>query len=78
MPSRYTDGEFRSIMVRARTLGRTLLQVYRAEGEATPPELLDLLDIVEQRLAQAGYRIESAADEGEAASGEATPPAGRK
>jgi hypothetical protein len=69
MPS--TDSEFRPLMIRARTLGRTLLQVYRAEGDATPAELVDLLDIAEQRLARAGYKIELAAGEGAAASGAA-------
>ncbi|RYD85326.1 MAG: hypothetical protein EOP84_02840 [Verrucomicrobiaceae bacterium] len=49
--------EFRSTMVRAKALGRALLQVYRSDESSTPPELLELLDIAEERLESAGYAI---------------------
>jgi hypothetical protein len=78
MSTRYTESEFRPLMIRARALGRTLLQVYRAEGDAAPAELVDLLDIAEQRLAQAGYKIELAADKVAAVSGAAASPANRE
>lgn len=56
----FMDGnpsEFRSTMVRARALGRALLHVYSSDQDDTPPELLELLDIAEERLESAGYAI---------------------
>jgi hypothetical protein len=35
-----------------------LLQIYQSDDAATPPELLELLDIAEARLASAGYRMD--------------------
>ena len=48
---------FRPTMVRARALGRALLQIYDAHDESTPAELLELLDIAEARLEKAGYHV---------------------
>lgn len=48
---------FRPTMVRARALGRALLQIYDTQDESTPAELLELLDIAEARLEKAGYQV---------------------
>ena len=46
---------FRPTLIRAKALGRALLQVYQAEERTTPAELLELLDIAQARLERAGY-----------------------
>ncbi len=53
----YSSTEFRPVMIRARAVGRALLKVYGEDGEQTPAEFLDLLDIAEQRLADAGHPV---------------------
>ena len=52
-----TPSEFRTTMIRAKALGRTLLQIYRSDAGGTPTELLELLDIAEARLESAGYGV---------------------
>jgi hypothetical protein len=49
--------EFRHLILRAKTLGRALLDVYESEADSAPAELLELLDLAEQRLKSAGYNV---------------------
>jgi hypothetical protein len=54
------NAEFRPPLLRAKTLGRRLFEIYSIDGESAPAELLELLDIAESRLESAGYSADGA------------------
>jgi hypothetical protein len=56
--------DFRPTFTRAKAIGRALLEVYDKDEAAIPPELLELLDMAQARLARAGYSVDGAAPVG--------------